>query len=166
MSGAGARPLAGRPGARAPRRAVRACRLYATARLAAAFVPQRHAAVHLALSGQCGDAAGGGRQPAPPRRRDRGAEHPAHVGADAGPPSARALRGASRRPVARSSALDPSQVRRLLSPHRGPQSRVSREVCRRAAPCVRARGARSRWRHRSSSRPRPVAHVCRWPLSD
>lgn len=42
----------------------------------------RNTAVHLALSGECRHAAGGGRGSAPPGRRDRGPEHPAHVGAD------------------------------------------------------------------------------------
>ena len=59
------------------------------------------------------------------------------MGADPGPPSARALRRAGRRPVARSSALDSSEVRRLLPAREGPQSRLSREVCRGAATRVR-----------------------------
>ena len=52
------------------------------------------------------------------------------MGADLGPPSARPLRRAGRWPLARSSALDSAEVRRLLPAREGPQSRLSREVCR------------------------------------
>ena len=49
-------PVARGPGARAPRRAVRACRLHAAACAAASLLSQRHTALHLALPGECGHA--------------------------------------------------------------------------------------------------------------
>ena len=82
-------------------------------------------------------------------RRDRRPEHPPHLGADPGPSSARALRRAGRWPVARSSALDSTEVRRLLPAREGPQSRLSREVCRGAAARLRPRRTRPRRRHRA-----------------
>ena len=57
-----------------------------------------------------------------------------------GPPSARALRRAGRRALARSSALDPPEVRGLLPPREGPQSGLSREVCRGVSARVRPAG--------------------------
>ena len=47
-----------------------------------------------------------------------------------GPPSARPLRRASGRPLARSPAVDPPEMRRLLPAREGPQSGLSGEVCR------------------------------------
>ena len=132
--------------ARAARRAVCARRLHAAACAAAARPIGTRASVHLALSGERGDAPRGRRRPATSRRGDRRPEHPPHVGADPGPPSARALRRAGRRAVARSSALDSPEVRRLLPAREGPQSRVSRQVCRGATTRVRPRRTRPRRR--------------------
>ncbi len=112
---------------------------------------QRHAAVHAALSGECGDAAGGRRRPAPPRRRDRGPEHPPHVGTDPRPASARALRRAGRRFVARSPAVDSAEVRGLLLAREGPQSCVSRQVRRGTPSRLRAWRTGSRRRDRDAS---------------
>ena len=59
-------------------------------------------------------------------------EHPPHVGPDPRPPSPRALCRAGRRPLAGSSAVDASEVRRLLLTREGAESCVSRQVCRSA----------------------------------
>ena len=99
---------------------------------------------HAALPGERGHAARGRRRPAPSRRGDRLPEHPPHVGPDARPASPRALRRAGRRPVAGSPALGAPEVRRLLLTREGPQSRVSRQIRRGAAPRVRPRRTRSR----------------------
>jgi integrase/recombinase XerD len=57
VSGAGAYPVARGPGARAPRRAVRPCRLHTAACAATTLLSPRHTAVHLAFPGECGHAA-------------------------------------------------------------------------------------------------------------
>ena len=66
----------------------------------------------------------------------------------------------------RSSALDSAEVRRLLPAREGPQSSLSREVCRGAPTRVRPERTRSRRRQRAPARPGAVARLRRRALRD
>src|SRR6266853_3491952 len=156
VSGRGSRPLAGKASPGTSSDPLRARGLHATSSFGPVGVAEQEARLRSSVAHQCGNASRSRSRSPTSRCRDRLLQRAAHLESKTRTSSACTLRGAGRRAVRRSHALDQTTLR-LLSSRQGAQSHLPRQV--RCGTPVRLHGRPTQLPRRLAT-PRSAENLC------